>query len=51
MQKKQPYTNVISDLFIFILLISFLVACTSCATYKKDCRGVRHEKQKGGFYL
>lgn len=48
---KQPYSNAISDLFIFIVIISFLAACTSCAATKRDCRGVKHYKQKGGFYM
>lgn len=36
-----------------LVIIYLIIACTSCATqrYKKDCQGVRHEKQKGGFYL
>lgn len=50
-KSKQPYTNGISDLFIFICLISLLVACSSCAVTKKDCRGVKHYKQSGGFYM
>lgn len=34
---------------ILILMILF----TSCATsrVKKDCQGIKHTRQKGGFYL
>lgn len=24
---------------------------SSCAATKKDCQGVKHYKQKGGFYM
>lgn len=30
-----------------VLLFSF----SSCAATKRDCNGVKHVKQKGGFYL
>jgi len=49
--QKQPYSNRISNYFLLLVFISLIIAFSSCATYKKDCRGVRHEKQKGGFYL
>lgn len=28
-----------------------LVTFSSCAATKRDCMGVKHYKQKGGFYL
>lgn len=49
--KKKGYNDSVSNWFIIIALISLIVACTSCATTKTDCRGVKHYKQSGGFYL
>jgi len=34
-----------------IAIVAALMALTSCASTKKDCKGVKHYKQKGGFYL
>ena len=28
-----------------------LMMLSSCAATKRDCTGVKHYKQKGGFYL
>jgi hypothetical protein len=38
---------------LFIIAIGAFVALTfsSCAASKRDCQGVRHYKQKGGFYM
>lgn len=49
--RKQPYTNTISTWF-WTIAILVLIAASSCATTKRDCRGVRHTyNKKGGFYL
>ncbi len=40
--------------YVLILLISVFTASIilpSCASTKRDCQGVKHIKQKGGFYL
>lgn len=38
--------------FLFISLGAIMVSVfSSCAASKRDCQGVRHYKQKGGFYL
>ncbi len=38
--------------FLFIALGAIMVSVfSSCAASKRDCQGVRHYKQKGGFYL
>lgn len=50
-KRKQPYNNTFSDWFWLIVAALLIAACSSCATYKKDCRGVRHEKHKNGFYI
>lgn len=49
-KKQPPYNNRLSILF-WISVIVGLMAFSSCATYKKDCRGNWHTKQRGGFYL
>lgn len=35
------------------ILLFALIAClfASCAATKRDCRGVKHYRQSGGFYL
>ncbi|HUR67001.1 MAG TPA: hypothetical protein VMZ03_11695 [Chitinophagaceae bacterium] len=39
-------------LFLCLALIATVMfALSSCAATKRDCNGVRHVKQKGGFYL
>ena len=39
-------------LFICIAAVAVVMAMlSSCAASKKDCQGVRHYKQKGGFYM
>lgn len=39
-------------LFLFSALIALLaIAFSSCSASKRDCQGVRHYKQKGGFYM
>jgi hypothetical protein len=51
MNKRQKgYTSRTSTWFIIILIISLFAVLSSCAV-KKDCRGVKHYKQSGGFYL
>lgn len=39
--------------FLFTLAIVAVIAAafSSCAATKRDCRGVKHTKQPGGFYL
>jgi len=34
-----------------IIFILAIVLLTSCSTTRRDCQGVKHTKQKGGFYL
>jgi len=38
---------------LFILIAGSVMAMTmtSCAATKRDCQGVKHYKQKGGFYM
>jgi hypothetical protein len=38
---------------LFVLAIAAVIAVSfsSCASMRKDCRGVKHTKQPGGFYL
>ena len=50
-KKQPPYNDSISIWILMIVFTALIMSFSSCATYKKDCRGVRHEKQKGGFYL
>lgn len=40
-------------LLIIVLAIIVVIAFTACAApmHKRDCRGLKHTKQKGGFYL
>ena len=33
------------------LIATIMFVLSSCAATKRDCNGVRHTKQKGGFYL
>ena len=33
------------------LIATILFVFSSCAATKRDCNGVKHTKQKGGFYL
>ncbi len=33
------------------LVAMVMVIFSSCAATKRDCQGVKHYKQKGGFYL
>jgi len=39
----------------FLLCLSVaavvLFMLSSCSASKRDCRGVKHYKQKGGFYM
>jgi hypothetical protein len=39
--------------FFVCLLAGAVMTCllSSCAATKRDCNGVKHVKQKGGFYL
>jgi len=34
-----------------IIAAAILLLTLSCTSVKKDCQGVKHYKQKGGFYL
>ncbi|MET0635966.1 MAG: hypothetical protein ABWZ25_08045 [Chitinophagaceae bacterium] len=38
---------------VLCLMTGLVIATTftSCSATKKDCQGVRHTKQKGGFYM
>ncbi len=36
--------------WVAVALVSAILF-SSCAAGKKDCQGVRHYKQKGGFYM
>lgn len=51
MARKQPYTNTVSNYFLIAVVIALIISLSSCATTKRDCQGVKHTKQKGGFYL
>ena len=33
------------------LIATVMVVFSSCASSKRDCNGVRHYTQQGGFYL
>jgi hypothetical protein len=33
------------------LIVTVMFVLSACAATKRDCNGVRHVKQKGGFYL
>jgi hypothetical protein len=39
----------------FLLGLAFMATVmfvlSSCAATKRDCQGVKHYKQKGGFYM
>ncbi len=38
--------------WLFLMAIVVVVfTLSSCAATKRDCQGVKHYKQKGGFYL
>lgn len=39
---------------VIIFLVTGIIAMSllsSCAATKRDCRGVKHYKQSGGFYM
>ncbi len=39
-------------IFVLVTTVAVVVCLlSSCAATKKDCNGVKHYKQKGGFYL
>jgi hypothetical protein len=38
-------------LFGLALAATVMFIFSSCAATKRDCQGVKHYKQKGGFYL
>lgn len=42
---------IMKKLLLALLTILFILSITSCSTTKKDCRGNKHYKEKGGFYL
>jgi hypothetical protein len=35
----------------FVLGAMAMTTFSSCASTKRDCQGVKHTKQKGGFYM
>jgi hypothetical protein len=38
--------------FLFLSAAAVVVMLlASCAATKRDCQGVKHHKQKGGFYM
>jgi hypothetical protein len=43
--------KIITYILLVGLLIVYVLLAPGCATTKKDCRGVKHYKQSGGFYL
>lgn len=44
--------NYLTLLFRLLIIGTLLFTIlSSCSTTKRDCRGVKHTKQKGGFYL
>jgi predicted small secreted protein len=38
-------------LLVFSVVAVVAICFSSCAATKKDCRGVKHTRQPGGFYL
>jgi hypothetical protein len=38
-------------IFFLVTGIVMLSMLSSCAATKRDCQGVKHYKQKGGFYM
>lgn len=38
-------------LLYFSAVAVVVLLMTSCAATKRDCQGVKHYKQKGGFYM
>jgi predicted small secreted protein len=38
-------------LLYFSVLAVVVMLLASCAATKRDCQGVKHYKQKGGFYM
>lgn len=48
MKRYKPDIAIVITLAIFLLLA---LMAASCATTKKDCRGVKHYKLKNGIYL
>lgn len=44
--------KLIIALIVLVICAVLFTSCRSAMTFhKKDCNGVRHTKQKGGFYL
>jgi predicted small secreted protein len=38
-------------LLYFSVVAVVVMLMSSCAATKRDCQGVKHYKQKGGFYM
>lgn len=39
-------------IFLYLSVLAVVAfVFSSCAATKKDCRGVKHYKQPGGFYM
>ncbi|MEZ5033532.1 MAG: hypothetical protein R2796_00935 [Chitinophagaceae bacterium] len=38
-------------LLALVVVATLAFIFSSCAATKRDCRGVKHYKQKGGFYM
>lgn len=38
-------------LLCLAVIATVMFVLSSCAATKRDCNGVKHYKQKGGFYL
>lgn len=56
MKEKARWEDYMSLILTIVVIVAFFVFCgsiSSCSTPKqmKDCRGIKHTKQSGGFYL
>jgi len=48
----QTLKELMKKLFLCLAFGAILVSMfSSCASTKRDCQGVKHTKQKGGFYM
>jgi hypothetical protein len=48
---KHNWFTFLFRLIIVGVFVSLLLTSCSTPKYARDCKGVRHTKQKGGFYL
>jgi len=48
--RKNRMVVILAAIFIAIAVFAMLFGCAT-SRYKKDCRGVRHERLSNGIYL